>query len=122
MAIGHFAFGAAMTTPLVMILVPTVRYARTSVLLGGGWAMLPDFHWASPVASQQLRAIHRTLAEADHDLLILCNFGDGTPTFEAPESLDTDDATVVLANREDPAADPAAVELRPYEAAIYRLF
>ncbi len=60
MAIGHFAFGAAMTTLLVTVLVPTVRYPRTFVLVGGGWAMVPDFHWISPVANQQLRAIHQT--------------------------------------------------------------
>ncbi|WP_135304757.1 hypothetical protein [Haloarcula amylovorans] len=60
MALGHFAFGAAMTTLLITVLVPTVRYPRTLFLVGGGWAMLPDLHWVSPVFTQQLRSIHQT--------------------------------------------------------------
>ncbi|GAB3669065.1 hypothetical protein [Halopiger thermotolerans] len=60
MAIAHFAFGAAMTTLLIAFLVPSVRYPRTVLLLGGGWAMLPDFHWVSPIAKQQLHTIHQT--------------------------------------------------------------
>lgn len=60
MAIAHFAFGAAMTTLLITFLVPAVRYPRTLLLVGGGWAMLPDFHWVSPVFKQQLHTIHQT--------------------------------------------------------------
>lgn len=60
MAIGHFAFGAAITTLLITFLVPNVRYPRTLLLAGGGWAMLPDLHWVSPVYSQQLRTVHQT--------------------------------------------------------------
>ena len=60
MALAHFAFGAAMTTLVVTLLVPTVWYPRTLVLVGGGWAMVPDFHWVSPVANAQLRQIHET--------------------------------------------------------------
>lgn len=60
MAIAHFAFGAAMTTLVITFLVPDVRYPRTLLLLGGGWAMIPDFHWVSPVAKAQLRAVHQT--------------------------------------------------------------
>jgi len=69
----------------------------------------------------EIYAIRRALAGAGHDLLIVCNFGDGTPTFEAPATLDTGNAAVVLANRDDPAADPSGVELRPYEALVYRV-
>jgi len=29
------------------------------ILAGGGWAMLPDFHWVSP-AADQLRTVHQT--------------------------------------------------------------
>ncbi|MBX0297861.1 hypothetical protein [Haloarcula nitratireducens] len=60
MALGHFAFGAAMTTFLITVFVPAIRYPRTLLLVGGGWAMLPDLHWLSPVFAQQLRAIHQT--------------------------------------------------------------
>lgn len=64
-AIGHFAFGAAMTTLLVTYLVPTDRYPRTIVLFGGGWAMIPDFHWISPIAAQRLRDLHQTSVLTD---------------------------------------------------------
>lgn len=58
MALAHFAFGAAMTTLVFTVLVPVVRYPRTVVLTGGGWAMVPDFHWVSPIAERQLYALH----------------------------------------------------------------
>ncbi|AFO56611.1 MULTISPECIES: hypothetical protein [Natrinema] len=64
-AIGHFAFGAAMTTLVVTYLVPTDRYPRTVILLGGGWAMLPDVHWISPIAAERLSAFHRTSVLTD---------------------------------------------------------
>lgn len=64
-AIGHFAFGAAMTTLLVTFLLPTIRYPRTVILAGGGWAMLPDFHQVSPVAAEQLRGIHQNSVWTD---------------------------------------------------------
>jgi hypothetical protein len=60
LALAHFAFGATMTTLLVAILLPGVRYPRTVVLAGGGWAMLPDLHWVSPVARQHLHRIHQS--------------------------------------------------------------
>lgn len=60
MALAHFAFGAAMTTLLVTFLVPGIRYPRTVLLAGGGWAMVPDFHWVSPVFSEQLHTLHQT--------------------------------------------------------------
>lgn len=41
-AITHFAVGAALTAVVVTLLVPGVRYPRTWVLVGGGWAMVPD--------------------------------------------------------------------------------
>jgi hypothetical protein len=59
LALAHFAFGATVTTLLVAFL-PGVRYPRTIVLAGGGWAMLPDLHWVSPVARQQLYRIHQS--------------------------------------------------------------
>ena len=60
MALAHFALGAGLTTLVVTFFVPTVWYPRTVILAGGGWAMLPDFHWVSPVAKTQLHAIHQT--------------------------------------------------------------
>ena len=57
-ALAHFAFGAALTTLLITFFVPNIRYPRTWLLAGGGWAMLPDLHWVSPLYTQQLRAFH----------------------------------------------------------------
>ena len=59
-AIAHFAVGAALTTLVVAALAPDCRYPRTAVLLGGGWAMLPDVHWVSPVAEELLYRFHGT--------------------------------------------------------------
>jgi hypothetical protein len=60
MAIAHFAFGAAVTTLLVTLFVPASWYPRTLTLVGGGWAMVPDFHQVSPVAAAQLKQFHQT--------------------------------------------------------------
>lgn len=65
MAIAHFALGAGMTTLLITFFIPDARYPRTLLLGGGGWAMLPDVHWVSPVAKQQLHTIHQTSLWAD---------------------------------------------------------
>lgn len=65
MALAHFAFGAAMTTLVVTFIVPTVWYPRTLALAGGGWAMVPDFHWVSPVATGTLREFHRSSVWTD---------------------------------------------------------
>lgn len=40
--IGHFAFGAAMTTLLVTLFIPTVQYPRLLAAMGGFWAVVPD--------------------------------------------------------------------------------
>jgi len=84
------------------------------VLVYGDFDLLVPDH-------EEIYAIYRTLADADHELLILCNFGDRIPTFDAPDTLDAGDAEVVLSNYDDPTADPASVDLRPHEAVIYRL-
>jgi hypothetical protein len=60
MAAAHFAVGATLTTLAVTFLGPELRYPRTAVLAGGGWAMVPDVHWVSPVATARLRAFHRS--------------------------------------------------------------
>lgn len=57
MAIAHFALGAGITTLVVLVCMPTVWFSRTLSLLGGGWAMVPDAHWISPIAHQRLSAL-----------------------------------------------------------------
>jgi len=59
-AIGHFVVGAALTTIVVTLFVPNVRYPRTIVLAGGGWAMVPDFHQVSPIARETLYEFHQS--------------------------------------------------------------
>jgi|GEM_PF-1273285 len=59
MAIAHFAVGAAMTTLLVAFSLPTIRYQRSLILAGGGWALIPDIHWVSPVAAAEIHHFHR---------------------------------------------------------------
>jgi hypothetical protein len=59
LGITHFAIGAGMTTLLVTLVVPRARYPRTLVLVGGVWAMIPDFYLLSPVAREQLYHFHR---------------------------------------------------------------
>ncbi len=59
-AIAHFALGAGVTTLAVAFLLPNVPFPRTVILAGGGWAMVPDFHWVSPVAADRLREIHQS--------------------------------------------------------------
>lgn len=58
MDIAHFAFGATLTSLVITFLIPTVWFPRTIILLGGGWAMLPDIHRISPVAHRSLRTFH----------------------------------------------------------------
>lgn len=58
LGIAHFAFGATVTTLVVTYLVPTVWYPRTTPIVGGGWAMLPDAHNVSPVFAADLRHLH----------------------------------------------------------------
>lgn len=40
--LGHFAFGAAMTTLMVTLLLPSVTHPRLLVTMGGLWAVVPD--------------------------------------------------------------------------------
>mgnify|MGYP000339075994 CR=1 FL=1 len=58
MAIAHFAVGSAGTILVVTFLLPDVPYPRLLSLLGGGWAMVPDFHWISPVFTAELKLFH----------------------------------------------------------------
>lgn len=56
-AITHFAIGAALTA-LAVTVVPDVPYPRTIVVIGGGWALVPDA--AKIVSRPGLRAFHRS--------------------------------------------------------------
>jgi hypothetical protein len=58
LAITHFAVGAALTALVLTYLLPRVRYPRLVAGLGGGWAMVPDVHWLSPVAAETLKGAH----------------------------------------------------------------
>ena len=40
--IGHFAFGAAMTTLLITVFLPRVEYPRLLAVMGGLWAVVPS--------------------------------------------------------------------------------
>jgi glycosidase len=84
------------------------------VLVHGGFGLLLEEH-------ESIYAFRRHHPDHDYDLLVVCNFSAETPTFEAPDGVVDGDASVVLANYADPPADPARVELRPYEAFVYRV-
>ena len=68
-------------------------------------------------------AYRRTLDGEPGALLVVLNFFDGEPTFRHPAVVDDDDdADLLLCNYERPG-EPSqdAVDLRPYEARVYRL-
>lgn len=58
LAITHFVFGATMTALTVAILASDSGFPHTTSVAGGIWAMLPDVHFVSPVARDQIYAIH----------------------------------------------------------------
>lgn len=61
LAITHFAVGGICTALIALYLLPPTRYARTLVLLGGGWGMLPDVHWVAPFYAPELKALHSSV-------------------------------------------------------------
>lgn len=61
LAITHFAVGGTCTALIALYLLPPTRYARTLVLLGGGWGMLPDIHWVAPLYASELKALHSSV-------------------------------------------------------------
>ena len=68
----------------------------------------------------QIYAYLRTLY--DDRLLVVCNFGSGTPIFELPPEVDVARARLLIANYPvDADAPVASIPLRPYEARIHRL-
>lgn len=58
LAITHFAVGGTCTALVALYLLPPTEYARTLVLLGGGWGMVPDIHWVAPLYAPELEALH----------------------------------------------------------------
>jgi hypothetical protein len=58
MALTHFAVGAGATGLVVLVFLPRFQYARTLVLAGGVWAMIPDAHHVIPAHTGRLRALH----------------------------------------------------------------
>ncbi|ELZ39223.1 hypothetical protein C463_17428 [Halorubrum californiense DSM 19288] len=61
LAITHFAVGGICTALVALYFFPPTRYARTLVLLGGGWGMLPDVHWVAPLYATELKALHASV-------------------------------------------------------------
>ncbi|MDL0125606.1 hypothetical protein PNQ92_09315 [Halobacterium salinarum] len=61
MAITHFAIGGTLTALAALYLLPPTRYARTLVLFGGVWGMLPDIHWVTPVYAAEIKALHSSV-------------------------------------------------------------
>ncbi|MGB9963321.1 hypothetical protein ACOZ32_14215 (plasmid) [Halobacterium sp. MBLA0001] len=61
MALTHFAVGGTLTAVVALYLLPPTKYARTLVLFGGGWGMIPDIHWVTPVYAAELKALHSSV-------------------------------------------------------------
>lgn len=57
LALAHFAIGATLTTLCVTYLIPGVR-ARSLIVLGGVWAMLPDIWRITPRYQFEIRVFH----------------------------------------------------------------
>jgi hypothetical protein len=60
LAIAHFAVGGTLTTLVLLYVLPPTRYARSLVVVGGLWGMVPDVHWVSPVFVTELRVLHHS--------------------------------------------------------------
>lgn len=44
----QFALGAAITTLILHVFFPDIRYKNTVIFLGGMWALVPDLHLLLP--------------------------------------------------------------------------
>lgn len=88
------------------------RRSEHPVLVYGAYEDLLSGH-------EQLYAYTRTLA--DSQALVLLNWSDESARFDLPAGFNATDATVIIGNYDDVPADPDGVELRPYEAVIYRV-
>lgn len=57
LAITHFALGAVATSLILGFFAPEISYQRTWAVAGGIWALVPDFHYVSPVYQDLLFGI-----------------------------------------------------------------
>ncbi|WP_303657505.1 glycoside hydrolase family 13 protein [Halorussus limi] len=87
------------------------RKSTPAAIYGDYELLLPD--------DPDIYAYLRTLG--DDRLLAVLNFGEGTPTFSLPESVEYEDSQCVLHNYAVDAEGPRSFELRPYEARVYEL-
>ena len=80
------------------------------IIVHGSYDLLPD--------DSDIYAYTRILG--DEKLLVILNFGKGTPTFTLPEAMPTHDWSLLIANYPvDPAGQIGKIGLRPYEARVY---
>jgi oligo-1,6-glucosidase len=86
--------------------------ASERVLVYGGYEdLLPDH--------EQIFAYTRTLA--DEQALVVLNWSSDPASFALPDALDGEGAELLVANYDDAPSTPTALDLRPYEALVYRL-
>jgi oligo-1,6-glucosidase len=88
-----------------------LRHGNDVLVYGKYALLLPD-------DDERIYAYMRTLA--DETWLVVLNWSAEPGTF-ASSAVETGDAEAVIANYDDPPADPSRGELRPYEAVGYRL-
>jgi oligo-1,6-glucosidase len=70
---------------------------------------------------EQIYAFTRTLEE--ERLLILLNFSQEPVVFDLPDDFASTNASLLIGNYPvDPAADIRSINLRPYEARVYRVY
>ncbi len=84
-----------------------------SVMIYGEYKLLLPDH-------EQIYAYTRTLG--DEQLLVILNFSGGASSFELPDQISYEDSEVLIGNYNKRVSEPPdAVDLRPYEAQVYRL-
>ncbi len=91
-----------------------IRLRRENpVMVYGSYDLILDDH-------PEIYAFTRTL-DSDR-LLVMLNFGLGTPEFALPTDIRSSDAALLISNYAvDPTEDIRHLTLRPYEARVYRL-
>ncbi|MNO20077.1 Oligo-1,6-glucosidase [compost metagenome] len=86
---------------------------ENKIIVEGRYNLILDSH-------EQIYAYTR---ELEHEkLLVICNFSEEQPVFELPADIAFADYEVVISNYEvDPGEAISSIELRPYEARVYKL-
>jgi glycosidase len=88
---------------------------ETSVLVYGRYVQILDDH-------SEIYAYLRTPVAGSERLLVVLNFFDGEPTFRLPDDVAYDRSERLVGNYGERADESIAeIELRPYEALVYRL-